>query len=355
MKAALILFLILSPLAALAQEPTSPDTAQKAVWSPDSIRSEEPNYAMDRYHDILRSNDPIMYLAFPYIAPIGERKLPLQDGEGKNGYFAEGRFGYRFVIYKGKYFSYKFMQRMRFTFDADILLRLTSDRSSPLLPSNNKFGLGLDLLLSKLSQLKEERTNLLWTTFQLHHYSNGQSDSFFIPGPVQRNNYRGGDFSTNYVRGVLNFARSISQKSVITAGAGYQVEVDLGGPLELSEELRDYYGLQRVLLSLQWMQKSKLVTVNSKNLATAEADYVKLERRRQFGVRTELEYIVDDVSKFTGSNPQRWAWHTYITYMPSVTNEVGFMAHSYIGRDYLNIRFDDIVFIGELGVYVRFR
>jgi hypothetical protein len=40
--------------------------------------------------------------------------------------------------------------------------------------------------------------------------------------------------------------------------------------------------------------------------------------------------------------------------MPSVTNEVGFIAHSYLGRDYLNIRFDDIVFVAELGIYVIF-
>jgi hypothetical protein len=40
--------------------------------------------------------------------------------------------------------------------------------------------------------------------------------------------------------------------------------------------------------------------------------------------------------------------------MPSVTNEVGFIFHTYAGRDYLNIRFDDVIFAGELGVYVKF-
>lgn len=37
----------------------------------------------------------------------------------------------------------------------------------------------------------------------------------------------------------------------------------------------------------------------------------------------------------------------------SITNEVGFMIHTYLGRDYLNIRFDDIVFIAEAGLYMR--
>jgi hypothetical protein len=71
-------------------------------------------------------------------------------------------------------------------------------------------------------------------------------------------------------------------------------------------------------------------------------------------LRTELEYIVDDLSKWRSSNLQRWGAHAYLTYMPSVTNEVGLMAHGYYGRDYLNIRFDDVVFIGELGIYVKF-
>jgi hypothetical protein len=39
--------------------------------------------------------------------------------------------------------------------------------------------------------------------------------------------------------------------------------------------------------------------------------------------------------------------------MPAITNEVGFMVHTYVGRDYLNIRYDDIVWIGELGLYMR--
>ncbi|WP_262497357.1 hypothetical protein [Niastella vici] len=39
--------------------------------------------------------------------------------------------------------------------------------------------------------------------------------------------------------------------------------------------------------------------------------------------------------------------------MPSITNEVGFLIHTYTGRDYLNNRFDDIVFIGEAGLYMR--
>lgn len=328
--------------------------AQRYIWSPDSLLQNDPNYTLDRYHDILRYHDPIMYLVFPVIRPVSERSLPLEDGEGKDGYLAEGNFGYRFTIQKGKYYSARFFQKTRFTFDVGLTPRLTNDHSSPLLPSNNKFGLGLDLLFSKLDALKKERTTLVWTTVQLHHYSNGQADSFFIDHPIQRNNYTGGDFSTNYYRVLLNIAGSAQQKSITAVSLGYQKDIDLGGPLTRSKELTDYYGDDRLLFSFQWTQKPALRTVSYLDRSTPEEDVIEIEKRRQWGFRTEVEYILGGLSKFTGENKRRFGWHTYLTFMPSVSNEVGFLLHSFVGRDYLNIRFDDIVFIGGAGVYVRF-
>jgi hypothetical protein len=326
----------------------------QSYWSTDSLEQAAPNFAMDRYHDILRYHNPIMYLAYPYVQNATERRVPLQEGEGKNGYLLEGNMAYRFVIHQGKYYSYSLLQRTRLTFDAGLTVRLTNDYSEPLLPMSAKFGLGLDVLLSRLDQLKKDKASIVWTTLQLHHYSNGQSDSFFIENPVRRNNYKGGDFSTNYIRGMLNVAFNTEQKNIITASVGYQNEVDLGGPLVLSKELNGYYGLRRLLIGVQWAQKPRLVSVNVRNRATKAEDIITLPKRRQFLVRTELEYILDDVSHFVGDNPQRLGAHAYVTYMPSVTNEVGFMIHGFYGRDYLNIRFDDVVFVAEIGVCVKF-
>jgi hypothetical protein len=342
--------LLLAALALLSFSAIS----QRYIWSPDSISLAEPNYAMDRYHDILRYHDPIMYLAFPLVKSIVDRRLPLEDGEGKDGFWLEGNFAYRFVIQQGKYYSYPFFQRMRITFDAELTPRMARDHSSPLLPSNNKFGLGLDFLLSGTGQLKKEKAGLVWTTVQLHHFSNGQADSFFINNPVQRNNYKSGDFSTNYYRVLLNIASTNQQKSIISTALGYQREIDLGGPLSSSKELKQYYGNDRLLFHFQWTQKPRLVTASYQNRATAEADTIQIEKRRQVSFRTELGYILGDLSKFAGSNKGRLGWHGYLTYMPSVSNEVGFMLHGFAGRDYLNIRFDDIVLIGELGIYVKF-
>ena len=329
-------------------------SAQQSTWSPDSVWQTSRNSPMYRYHDILRYHDPVMYLAFPIITPIVDRKLPLAEGEGKNGFWLEGQFGYRFVISQGKYYSHPFVQRLRFTFDVSLMPRMTRDESSPLLPFNNKFGFGLDFLLSNLKQLTEEKANLLWTTVQLHHYSNGQSDSFFINDPVKRNNYLGGDFSTNYARIYLNAAKDHREKGIISASVGYQKDFNISGALARSTELDSYYGDDRLLFNFQLVKKSKLVSVHYKNRAKPGVDSIRLLKRRQLALRSEFEYLTGGLAKFEGSNKRRLSWHNYLTYMPSVTNEVGFMIHTFIGRDYLNIRFDDIVFIGEVGICVKF-
>jgi hypothetical protein len=345
MKHYLIVICLLSVLSSQAQE--------VQTWSPDSLEQSDPNYAMNRYHDILHFHDPYMYLAYPIINPIVKRKVPLRDGEGKGGYWGEGNIAYRFSVYQGSYFHTPFFQRMRLTFDVGITLRLTDDYSSPLLPSNDKFGFGLDYLLSPIPNLRKENTALVWTTVQVHHYSNGQADSFFIEGH-KRNNYHNGDFSNDYWRAMLNIAGASKQKSIISTSVGYQKDFDPGGPLSRSPELDKYYGDSRVLFNFQWTQKPLLKIVNYANKSTAEPDSVAIKKRRHFAFRTELEYILGDLSNFPGKDKHRFGAHGYLTYMPSVTNEVGFMAHAYTGRDYLNIRFDDIVFIGELGLYVMF-
>jgi hypothetical protein len=328
--------------------------AQRYIWSPDSLASQDPNYGMDRYQDILRYHDPVMYLAFPVIRPVRDRPVALQEGEGKDGYWLESHFGYRFTVYKGKYYSSSILQRMRFTLDANLTGRLTRDDSNPLLPFNNKVGLGLDYLFSPLNRLQQQRINVIWMTAQLHHYSNGMADSFFIEGPIRRNNYRSGDFSTNYWKLMLNYAGSSRDRSMVIANIGFQRDISLSGPLASSAELKRYYGNSRLLLSFQWAQKPQLRAMHYTDYSTPERVKIAVERRKQIAFRTELEYILGNLDNFPGENKYRTGWHNYLTYAPSVTNEVGFMAHTFLGRDYLNMRFDDIVFVGELGVSLKF-
>jgi hypothetical protein len=324
--------------------------AQDNIWSPDSLSSSSPNHAMNRYNQLLGYQDQLMYLAFPLIHPVETRTIPLRNGEGKNDYWMEGNFSNRFVIHKGKYYNPGWLQRLRFTLDVGLTPRLTRDSSSPLLPSSNRFGVGLDVLLSSVGGLLKEHTTPAWLTLQLSHYSNGQADSFFISDDGnKRNNYRSGDFSTNYLRIMFNLANISTREQIISTAVGWQKEIDFKGPLGMSPELDNSYGKQRLLFSFQWLRASRLVTVNK--LLSAKTE--KVQKRRQFSLRTDMEYIVGDLSGFPLENKYRLGWHAYVTYMPSITNEVGFLLHAYTGRDYLNIRYDDIVFIGEAGLYMR--
>lgn len=326
--------------------------SQQYLWAPDSISKADPGYSLNSYHETLHYNDPLMYLVFPVAHPVVKRKIPLKEGEGKDGFWLEGNLGYRFTIYKGKFYSAPVWQRLRMTLDVSLHSMLTRDESSPILPFNNKVGIGLDYLISGLSRPGNENKKMVWTTFQLHHYSNGQADTFFLDTPEKRNNYRSGNFSTNYFRVMLNMAGN--KKNLLITSFGYQKEVDIGGPLGSSTELKNYYGDGRILLQLNWTKKPWLITRQFINRGSKQGGMIDKDVRRQLGVRTEFEYITGDLSAFPGINKQRLGWHTYLTYMPSVNNEVGFMAHTYLGRHYLNIRFDDIVFIAGLGLYVRF-
>ena len=324
--------------------------AQDYLWSPDSLSASSPNFAMNKYNQLLNYQDQLMYVTFPVIHPISSRKIPLKNGEGENGYWLEGNFSNRFIVHKGKYYNPAWLQRLRFTFDAALTPRLTRDESSPLLPSNNKFGVGMDLLVSSLPALLRSRVTPAWITVQMQHYSNGQSDSFFIEEDgLKRNNYRSGDFSTNSLRVMFNLANIAANENVVAAGIGWQREIDLQGPFGLSEELDKSYGKNRLLFSFQWIRVSKLVTRNLVLKSTTE----KVAKKRHFSFRTDVEYIVGDLSNFPLERKNRLGCHAYLTYMPSFTNEVGFMIHTYAGRDYLNIRFDDIVFIGQAGLYMR--
>lgn len=325
--------------------------AQDHLWSPDSLSASSPNAAMNKYNRLLQYHEPLMYLTYPVIKPIETRKIPLREGEGLHDFWLEGNFANRFVIHKGKYYNPDLLQRLRFTFDVAITPRLTRDESSPLLPSNNEFGFGLDVLLSSIKGLLKKNTTPAWLTIQLHHYSNGQADSFYIKDENgnERNNYRSGDFSTDFVRILFNVAHISAKDHILSASVGLRNDIDIKGPLGVTSELYHSYGRQRLLFNFQWLKASRLVILN--NMLSSKTE--KVVKRRQFSFRTEMEYIVGDLSNFPLDNKYRFGAHAYLTYMPSITNEVGFMIHSYVGRDYLNIRYDDVVWVGELGLYMR--
>ncbi len=325
--------------------------AQKQIWSDSFGTTTTP---VGIWQDILKLHDPLLYISpLPVVRPLVKRNIRLLDGEGKKGYWLEGNLMHRFVIARWNEQHRKTFQRMRFTFDAGILPRMTSDYSSPLLPGNNRFGLGYDLLLHSVDKLRIARKPDFWLTAQMHHYSNGQSGTFFLDTTIRRNNYRSGDFSTNYMRIAFMTAKRNKRDNFFSGGLGFQREINIGGPLVMSDELKQYYGRNRALLNFQYIRHPQTRKRAFKNKSGDEAFDEVSPKKWMIFYRTEMDYILDNVSLYPYSSKYRLGWHNYICYFFNTDNELGLMFHTFLGRDYLNIRFDDPVLILEAGIMIR--
>ncbi|UIR54792.1 hypothetical protein LZQ00_10940 [Sphingobacterium sp. SRCM116780] len=309
------------------------------------------NNAVKTYHRLLHYNDPILYVGIlPSFKSAKTRAIPLQDGEGKKGYLLEGNLIHRLPIYKAHYYSPKWTRRMRITFDAGFTIRMTKDNSSPLLPSNNRFGLGLDYLLSSIENQENPFRKLhVWTTLQIHHYSNGQSDNgFYESTNPLRNKYKNGDFSTNYIRLSLYASKEVFERSLFSGSLGYQRDLGIGSLFKLSPELKNSYGLNNMLLTFQWLQRPKYRVVE---IPMDKKRYI--DQARHLAFRSEMSYILDsNLGLFPGTNKYRFGVHNYLTYYPIAKGNIGFIGKHYFGRDYLNIRYDDVVNSYQLGLVI---
>ncbi|MFZ4930298.1 hypothetical protein [Chryseobacterium sp. Mn2064] len=309
------------------------------------------NYPIKKYHQLLSMHDPILYLGVaPYFANTKERLSPLEDKEGKNGYWLEGNMNFRFAFYKGAYYSPKWIQRLRVTFDAGFIVRMTQDSSSPLLPTNNEFGIGADYFLSKFDFSGQKWHS--WFTFQAHHYSNGQSDNPFRDASNLRNNYKNGDFSTNYLRGIVYFAKPIWTYGIASAGLGYQRDMTFFNPLTITEEMKHgSYGQNRLLLNLQLLRRSTFVITENSDI---KPKFTTINKRQKFAFRSEMSYIIDgDLRPLAPTNKKyRFAAHNYIIWYPWEKADIGFIIKHYYGRDYLNIRYDDVIHGIQAGITI---
>lgn len=284
------------------------------------------------YLRVLQIADPQVTLALrPSFIPIADRSIPLSDAEGENGYILENNLEIRLPIYFGGIYSSNFFKKLRVTFDGGYTVRMTLDSSSPLVPNNNRFGFGIDYLLFKNN----------FTTVQLHHYSNGQSNNdFHISENPFRNNYRNGDFSTNYLKIMpVNYFREWEHFTGIFS-LGYRREIKMGDKFNLSKELKNSYGLNRLLFDFN-LAKNKTVKIKNNH---DEKGYT-ISKTRDWGIRLNTEFILDsDLQDFPHSNKYRLGATGLVYYYPWQKGLLGFFAKSHYGRDYLNIRYDDVVF-----------
>lgn len=331
-------------------------------------------------HQIMQANDPISYLSFfPKVNSV-RRRFPLSEGTGRDGYLLEGVVDQRFTLARGRDGANHFFKSAELKFYFGYDLRMTMDESKPLIPANQRIGLELRKgLWNSFSKDYDFRANglnsdtrnwyntnknltFIYFTLLASHFSNGQSPGFYSDPLTRQHDYRGGDFSTNFFRLML-FKTNFNQKEIsgkykrnmFTTGFGLQWDFGTDGALAFSPEQNNSYGKYRLKGLFQWRSSPIKLWTHRKYTTSSEGNDYYLKELMEIRLRIEPDYITGNLSKFynkpneLGQN-YRFSNHTYIEFNPLRFRNIGLLLHHYYGRDYLNIRYDDIISTYQIGL-----
>ncbi len=337
--------------------------------------------------------DDISYIApAPYTNSIGARKVPLRETEKSYGnfQFLEACIPLKYTIASGRESSKGIWRRMRTTLNYTPVFRMLANDSSsnPVTPLNHDIGLGVDINLfatnkgfilcdgKRFDDSYEPKNTYKMVNLHLSmaHYSNGQSSgsTYTDPAGNTRNDYAKGDFSTGYFRAYINFGfykynvdtnLNFSQHKHLLAqfALGYQRDVDyIGGFLENQE---NSYGKHRLLLKVDFRlgpqrfhkinnrhelwQKNYHATATTKTTVPRIFDQ-HLSLKSYLILDKNLDLFRPNLQNSNGKYPIGIELIWEVVFYRFRT--LGFFTKFYCGRDYLNIRYDDIVFIGMAGI-----
>lgn len=312
---------------------------------------------------VMEANQPITYLAHPFVSNFlksskhKKRVYELEEAEGGRGYLLEPSLDLNFPIIQGKVDGRPFWNTSRISIHYGFNTRVVNTKSSPILPPTNRIGIRVDKILFEtvsgtrwfpwsfkyvVPVMPEvgERIHLVYFSALLEHYSNGQNgDKFKFPTSAadpNRNNYLNGDFSTNFFR--FNFTYSgLYKKRTLLFTASMGMQFDFGrnnGILTFFEEQNKRYGKVRLLNTLQ----VRLLPINDKH---------------EIRIRLENQLIFCDCANYPyEGNRYRNGTALFFEYNPLNLKTIGLLIHFYRGRDYLNIRYDDPIFIGHIGMTI---
>ncbi|MCB0699115.1 MAG: hypothetical protein KDC11_04670, partial [Chitinophagaceae bacterium] len=334
------------------------------------------------------ANEKISYMCFfPAINPQKSPQLGLREGEGKSQkYVLEGSMYEQIPVMIGRNHSSHFFQTTRITADFGMNIRMTKDSSNPLVPNNNIMGVSVNKILwnSYTSKnRKSEKDNdfsfqdwyaleqplqLVSLRVTAHHYSNGQQLGFYHTGtvngvPLQRNDYKGGDFSTNYIQAAVTYSYLTKKRSVASVNVGYQWDGSFGGPFKFSDEQINCYGQHRIIgfAQYKWLFRRSKIKEDAKPrvaYSTCEKKKVDIHVKKysELTFRWEPEYIMGNMSRYSAPDGKlhRFNNHFYLQYTQGNWRALGFLLHCYTGRDYANIRYDLPITAVMLGVSLNF-
>lgn len=277
------------------------------------------------------------YVSVPYITPIKDRRIQTVQGEGKeNLQLLEAFINLSFPLFFGKESNKKLLS-LEYTAN----FRMTLDNSKPLTPGSNHIGLSLYKIISYKNS-ENNILNFFSTRIQLKHYSNGQDPGFYYVDPTNssnfRNSYSSGDFSTNYLWFQLTkgtYRKSIGSLHQTTFGYRYDLGTD-ESTFAFTKEQENSYGRHRLSLNYDYRTK-------------------RFNKNYEHHFRFDSEYIIGDLSKFNSnllndSKKYRLSIKGLYELAPKNHYSVGYFISAYYGRDYLNIRFDDIIFSIQAGI-----
>ncbi|MDT0690064.1 hypothetical protein RM549_09735 [Salegentibacter sp. F188] len=293
------------------------------------------------------------------VFPIQDRRVPMKDNEGEsNDYLLEADLYLSYpLIYGRKEYGVASNKLARIAFDYGVNFRMLYDNSSPVTPPSQKPGLSYQMNLynnyskwfgsswkknskDSIYRLKPGK-NLTFVNFlfKVQHYSNGQSgDSIYIEpeSGLERNNYRDGDFSTNY----LYFQTTLGKYHV-----GYK------NLHQLSVGYRWDWGSSDGTFAYSGGQDFKY----GRNRLTLIYDYRSSPRQDiPWHFRADFNYIIGDLGEFQANIDSDKKYRTgaklFFALTPKYHRSVGYFVSTYYGRDYLNIRYDDIVFVFRIGL-----
>lgn len=335
-------------------------------------------------HDLLYTlqrnwvaHQEIGYLSISAVAPIRPYLVRPRQDEGIGGSFSvfEAKVPVRFTIMQGRPSSKPHWRRMRLTLDYSPNFRMLYDESKPLTPSDQPVGIGYDYVFwdnnkysikenadsnyqRPVAPLNTKRPLRSWSfSTQIHHYSNGQSGKFKYVNPfgVERNNYANGDFSTNYIRlGLTHSVNFMETGALLQGSVIYRQDWSIGNTLVITPDQNKSYGRSRLELRFDYRPK---VFYTKTRVSHQQGGKTYLVRKAfQSLWRLETTLIMGNLDKFKpnlsnwdGENKYRTGVRAYYQLNPLNHRNMGYMIMAYYGRDYLNIRYDNIVYSLQAG------
>jgi hypothetical protein len=318
--------------------------------------------------EVLKGIQPVTYVGFAKYTGKN-RPYALIDGEGKNGYLFEANLDQTFTIAQGRNGSSHFAQRGRIAVRYAPAFRMANDSSLPLIPTSQKIGLEVDYAIwnnyTKKENVrkdnkfyardvswinKDESFKVVHLIFNAMHYSNGQPPGvFYKTSPVKRHNYKKGDFSTNFLSLMAVGSWYTKWHRLFSAGIGYRLDGEWGDALAFNPAQDRRYGKHRLLGLLQYRTKPFAIGGIKKWVNPITNDSFLVRNKMSFRHRLELDYIVGNLDNFDRSSKARMGVHFYTEMELAKSRTIGFLLHLYYGRDYMNIRYDDIVAGGNIG------